>query len=395
MKRILPYLTAALIGLLSASPAPAQDKAPLGLRTICLDPGHGGKDPGCVSRDGKTYEKDIVLAIGLKVREKLRKAHPGMKVLMTREDDTFIELGERAAIANRGNAGLFLSIHVNAVDPKKNKHYASVTGFSIHTLGQSAKGYDLISSNMELCKRENSVIMLEEDYTAKYQGFNPSDPESYIIFNLMQNANLSQSLEFAEDLGARLTGGAVSKNRGISQDPFLVLWKTTMPAVLLEVGFITSAGDLAAITGEAGQEKIAEGIVQAISNFKRRYDKSLNVKVEEPAPTRDSEPEKKAAGETPSPGQPAPKQAEKDTSATAATGSYGTQVLAVGRKLSADDPFFQGWKPVIIPVGSLYKYLLGASSDLKEARENCKKIQKSFPQSFLVEITKDGTKPIR
>ena len=400
MKRFLRHSLTAFLALLPfAAGLRAQDKS-IGLNTICLDPGHGGYDPGCISIDGKkTMEKDIPLAIGLKVRKLLQEAYPEVKVLMTRDDDTFVELGERAAVAKRGKAGLFLSIHVNSVDPKLNKQYASVTGFSIHTLGQSKKGYDLISNNMALCKRENSVILLEDDYTTKYQGFDPSDPESYIIFSLMQNANLSQSLEFAEDLGAHLTGGAEKKTRGISPDPVLVLWMTPMPAVLLDCGFITNAGDLEAMRTEAGQDKIAKGIFEAISAFKRRYDSSVGTAPASPGPTAPEAPK----AETPTPDKPKAETPKTDTrdsekpkdEAPALTSGYGTQVLASGKLLSEKDSFFKGRKVTVVKSGTLYKYIVGASDKLSAAREEKKKLEKDFPGAFLVQFSEEGTKLVR
>lgn len=390
MKRILKYTLAAFFALAAMSWASAAQDRPIGLTTICIDPGHGGHDPGCISRDGKkTMEKDIALAIGLKVRDLVNDSMPEMKVIMTRDDDTFVELGERAAIAKRGKAGLFLSIHVNSVDPKNNKNYASVNGFSIHTLGQSRTGADLFSANMNLCKRENSVILLEKDYSTKYQGFNPNDPESYIIFNLMQNANLSQSLEFAEDLGAQLSGGAVKKNRGISQDPLLVLWKTTMPAVLIECGFITSAQDLEAMRSEAGQDRIAKGIFRAISTFKKRYDGSVGTTsgaVE--TPQKDEKAEKSEKTEKAAPSVKAP--ADDDLKS-----GYGTQIMAIGRKLAPGDASFKGNPVRIVKSGNIYKYIAGFSTDLSKAREAKKKLEKDFPGCFLVEYDENGTKRVK
>ncbi len=164
MQNPILVLTASLLLTLATVQASAQSKSPAsspGLNTICIDPGHGGKDPGCVSRDGKKImEKNNVLSVGLKLRKLLEKGYPDMKVVMTRDKDVFVELNERANIANKANAELFISIHVNAIDPKNNRNWQSVGGYSIHTLGQSRTGRDLYSSNMELCKRENSVILI-------------------------------------------------------------------------------------------------------------------------------------------------------------------------------------------------------------------------------------------
>lgn len=383
-------LLAAFVCLAESAASGQGGNGKLGLTTICIDPGHGGNDPGCVSRDGKkTAEKNIVLSVGLKVRTLLNERYPEMKVVMTRSEDKFIPLGQRAAIANKANAGLFISIHVNALDPKKNKNYRNVSGFSIHTLGQSRTGADLYSSNMELCKRENSVILMEDDYSTTYQGFDPNDPESYIIFNLMQNANLVQSLMFAEDLGRNLANGPVKKNRGISQDPFLVLWKTTMPAVLIECGFMTNASDLAKMTTDEGREEIAERIVDAIVAFKTRYDASLNLPVTEPAGPKNS------SGTSPAAADSSPDARESSAVSDGNTIIYGTQVLASGKKLRADDPFFKGYSATYVWTGKIYKYIIGTSASLEEARAAGKKIRASFPDSFLVKVENGAADRVR
>ena len=186
LRRIIRVLAALLLAI--PVPAWAQGKAQDGLtlKTVIIDPGHGGKDPGCVSRDKKTFEKSIVLDIGQRLAEKIRAAYPEVTVKMTRDDDTFVELENRAVIANKASGDLFISIHVNSVEKGK-----AANGYSIHCLGQSSrKGNDLFSKNLDLVKRENSVIMLEDNYQSTYQGFDPSDPQSSIIFSLVQNAHL-------------------------------------------------------------------------------------------------------------------------------------------------------------------------------------------------------------
>ena len=220
--------------LFSASivPAPAAGQDKLSLSTVVIDPGHGGHDSGCISPDKKTYEKNLTLAISKLFAEKIRKNYPDVKVILTRSDDRYVTLSGRADIANNAGADLFVSIHINA-QAKGN----SASGYSIHCLGQSSKqGNDLFG--------KNSVILLEDDYQTKYQGFDPSDPQSYIFFSLMQNAHLEHSLIFAEDVADAMKGGPITRSRGVSQDPFWVLWRTAMPAVLVEVGFITNPDDL-------------------------------------------------------------------------------------------------------------------------------------------------------
>jgi N-acetylmuramoyl-L-alanine amidase len=386
-----------MAAMLLCMPANAQNKAnSLGLNTICIDPGHGGRDPGCVAPDG-TKEKDIVLSVGLKLKKYLNEGYPDMKVVMTRSDDRFIELSERAAIANRNNSDLFVSIHVNAVDTKKNRNYANITGFSIHTLGQSRTGADLYSNNMELCKRENSVILLENDYDTAYQGFNPNDPESYIIFNLMQNSNLVQSLSFADKVATTLTNGPVKKNRGVSQDPFLVLWRTTMPAALIELGFITCPADLAKIKTDAGQEEIAKNIYNAIVSYKKEYDHSMNVTPVEPiVKTNKAETakEEKTSREVKATQEVKPVQEVKEKSSDAAV-RYGVQVLASSRLMNMDDSFFQGYDPVYVKNGNLYKYFVGTSESLDAVKESYSQIIKKFSSGFIVRIEGDKVERVR
>ena len=160
---LLPFAACLLLAM--SVPARAQENGKVVLRTVVIDPGHGGKDPGCVSRDRKTYEKDIVLDVATRLKKKINAAFPEVNVILTRDDDTFIALDDRAGTANRNNADLFISIHVNSVE-----RGTAANGYSIHTLGQSQKkGNDLFSKNLDLCQRENSVIKLEDDYQVKYQ----------------------------------------------------------------------------------------------------------------------------------------------------------------------------------------------------------------------------------
>lgn len=367
------------------------DEKNLGLRTVCIDAGHGGKDPGCISKDGsKTKEKNITLSIAGYLAKSIRGAYPEIKVVMTRSDDRFIELGERAGIANRNGADLFISIHVNSVDSRGNRGWASVKGFSIHTLGQSRTGKDLFSFNMEVCKRENSVILLEDDYTTKYQGFNPSEPESYIFFNLMQNANLGHSLDFAEEIDKQMKKGPIKNSRGLSQDPFYVLWKTTMPAVLIEVGFITNTSDLAVMKTEEGRKAIANRIFQAFTLFKKKYDASLNVNSNEILPSDEKVMDVQRKDNLP---------AQSNNSTIVVSNvegiKYGTQIFATGKKLPANDKVFKGYTPIIIKGTKIYKYIIGVSDNIDEAKRQNKTIKKIFPESFLVVIENGETSMLK
>lgn len=355
------------------SPSFGQDSAShIKLTTVVIDPGHGGKDAGCVSPSGKTMEKTVVLDIGTLLAEKIKATCPDVKVVMTRTDDSFVELQGRADIANKAKANLFISIHVNSVDGKR----TGPNGYSIHTLGQyTSKKRDLYAGNMEVVRRENSVIMLEDDYTTKYEGFDPSDPESYIFMNLMQNSFLEQSLKFARFVDEEMKGGAIKASRGISQDPFYVLWRTAMPAVLVECGFMSNPTDRGALITDKGKERIASDLLAAFVRYKKEYDG------EGSTPSRKKEPAPEIKPDTTDGTTPEEVAAE-------ATGEvyYGTQILASSKKMSLTDPFFKNNKVEMLSTGKIYKYLTGCSSDLSEAKKTFSTIRVSYPDAFLVKV---------
>ena len=389
MKRTIRPVLAVLAVLLAASIVPEQASAQdrLKLSTIVIDPGHGGHDPGCISADKKTREKNVALDIAQRLSRKIGESLPGVKTVLTRSDDTFVTLSGRADIANDLGADLFISIHVNA-----QAKGTSANGYSIHCLGQSSReGNDLFSKNLDLIKRENSVILLEDDYKTRYQGFDPSDPQSYILFSLVQNAHLEHSLVFAEDVANAMKGGPIPHNRGVSQDPFWVLWRTTMPAVLVEVGFMTNANDLKALRSPEDRDKIAENLLKAIKTFKKRYDNSMSTST---APESAAKPE--AAPETKPAAQPDPKPETAKVSEPSGVVYgvqpsgvvYGVQVLATSRKMKPTDAFFKGYTPVEVRSGKLYKYILVTGDDLAAVRKKKKELDKKFPGCFLV--SKDG-----
>lgn len=352
----------------------------LGLNTVVIDPGHGGNDPGCISKDRKTKEKDLTLDISKRLAGKIRAEYPEIKVLQTRNTDVFIPLVQRAQIANSAHANLFISIHINATTG------TAANGYSVHVLGQSSKkGRDLYSNNFNECARENSVILLEDDYSTNYQGFDPNDPESSILFSLMQNAYLEQSLMFADDVNRALKPGPFRTSRGVHQDPFLVLWKTAMPSVLIECGFISNLNDLSTLRSAAKLDEIAEGIFKAFKQFKTDYDRSLNVTIPQSAQTtssaKPSEPEASKASE---------RLAVEEAPAAAGKIWFGTQILALSRKLADDDPAFLGQKVTVVRDGNIYRYIVGCSADRKEALAESRVLKKSFPDSFLVRVDQEG-----
>lgn len=345
--------------------------SPIKLTTVVIDPGHGGKDAGCISPSGKTMEKTVVLDIAKRLSGKISTAYPDVKVIMTRKDDKFVELQGRADIANRNKANLFISIHINSVDGKR----SGPNGYSVHILGQyTSRNKDLYAGNMDVVRRENAVITMEDNYTTKYEGFNPNDPESYIFMNLMQNAFLEQSFKFAQFVDREMKGGAIKNSRGISQDPFYVLWRTAMPAVLVECGFMSNPADREVLITEKGRDKIASDLFDAFKAYKKEYDGSVTTTVREQTPEADTiKVEQSAKVETSAP------VVESDI-------FYGTQVLVSSKEMKQGDPFFKGNEFKSSRNGKLFKYYVGCSNNLEEAKANYELLKKSFPDSFLVKV---------
>lgn len=244
------------------------------LHTVVIDAGHGGKDPGAVSRDQKTYEKTLVLSIAKKLGGKIEAEYKGdVKVLYTRTEDVFVPLQDRADFANSNNADLFISVHINA-SPKGR----TGSGHSVHILGASSNpNRDVLSGNLDVCKRENSVILLEDDFSTTYQGFDPSDETSYIFMTLMQGAFYEQSIYLASLVEKKLGNDPIKESKGVFQNAFYVLWKTAMPSVLLELGYISDDNDLALLRTEEGRDKIAEKVFEAFKEYKTNYDESMRI----------------------------------------------------------------------------------------------------------------------
>lgn len=337
-----------------------------------LDAGHGGTDPGAVSPDKRTYEKTLTLDITGRLARKISEAYPDVKVIQSRPADKFVALADRAQCANKAGADLFISIHINSSKSQ------SPHGYSVHVLGQSSnKDRDLFAYNMDVCRQENSVIMLENDYNTTYQGFDPADPESFIFMQLMQNSHLEQSLELAQIISEQLNAGPIKSNKGIWQNPFLVLWKTAMPSVLVEIGFLSNPSDIEVLRQESNRDLIADRLFDAFSIYKGRYDASVNIEREEQPHTA-----------TPAQTQaPAPAPSPAPATVPAAKVLYGTQIMAVKKLLSPSDKSFLGFAPRIVEVNGLYKYIIGCSASESEARQNFKSIRSKYPDAFMVVVS--------
>lgn len=229
------------------------------LRRIVIDAGHGGKDPGTIGKVSR--EKDVALSLSLKVGQYIKEYLPEVEVIYTRQTDKFIELKERANIANRNRADLFISIHCNATTSK------NVYGTETFVMGN--KNFD---ANFEIVKRENAVILLEDDYQENYEGFDPQSPESYMMFNLMQKAYFSNSLSLAQKIENDFTTRVNRHSRGVKQAPFYVLWTTSMPSVLIEAGFLSNVNEERYLNSKNGQTYVASGIFRAIKAYKEEIE---------------------------------------------------------------------------------------------------------------------------
>jgi N-acetylmuramoyl-L-alanine amidase len=247
----IPVLLVAFLVLSSYTPL---EISKYNLRTVVIDAGHGGKDPGCHGKSAQ--EADIALSVALELGRVITENMPGVKVVYTRKKDEFIELHDRAAIANKNKADLFISLHCNSGP-------AEISGTETYTMGlHTAEG------NLEVAKRENAVILKEENYKNKYDGFDPHSPQGHILFSLYQNAYIENSLAFASKIEDQFQGRLGRPSRGVKQAGLLVLWKTSMPSVLVEIGFLTNAKEEKYLNNKTNQVYIASGIYRALKEYK-------------------------------------------------------------------------------------------------------------------------------
>lgn len=353
----------------------AQQNKDLGLKTVVIDPGHGGKDPGAPGKTSATSEKHIVLKISKLFGQKIQAAYPDVKVVYTRNSDVFLELKERVNVAKRNNADFFISMHCNS--NKSSQPY----GASVHILGPKSKNSknqkDYFAASMSVAQRENSVMLLEDDYQTTYQDFDPDSPESIISHSLMWNANYSNSLLFAAEVDNVMNKSPfrVSNYTGIHQDIFYLLWATNMPAALLELGFISNPSDYAYLSTADGQEKIAQRLFEAFKEYKTQYDASMTVD-ETPTPTPTVTPD-------PTPALVQDVNVEEKW--------YGIQIMGLGRKLEAGDPALKGLKVESVKASdsNVYKYITARSQTREAASLKLADVRKKFPEAFIVEVEGD------
>ena len=393
--------------------------------TLVIDPGHGGHDAGAIGAISK--EKDINLNIALAFGRYVERNLPDVNVIYTRKTDVFIPLHQRADIANKAKADLFISVHTNSVASGR-----YVKGFQVYTLGMHRA-----KANLDVAMRENSVISMEKGYQQTYQGFDPNSSESYIMFEFMQNANMERSVELARMIQNSVCSSAGRIDKGVHQAGFLVLRESYMPSCLIELGFITAADEEEYLNSPAGIDAMAKGIYNAFVQYKNAYDTRIVVpyrpvenkrividRVVPTAPTtkprpvapiersRSAAPVQRSRStvpvEQPRSSTPAPparpmnkvQEAKKrisdairellpcnDSEAETAKSVpvFKVQVLASNRQLRSGSELFRGHTDIeCVQEGNFYKYFIGSSTNYNDISRLRGKLLKDFPQSFII-----------
>ena len=347
--------------------------------TLVIDPGHGGKDPGAIGKRGK--EKNINLSVALKLGNLIKENCKDVNIVYTRQKDTFVALDRRAQIANNAKADLFISIHTNSVAKGR-----TVRGTETYTLGLHRT-----DDNLEVAKKENSVILIENDYEQRYAGFNPNSSESYIIFEFLQDKNMEKSVQLATDIQKQFKTTAKRIDKGVHQAGFLVLRETTMPGVLVELGYISTPDEERYLLTEAGTNALAKSIYQAFLSYKRKYDIGDN--------TRPAQAEVLEKAQNPAPVQK-PKVQSKSPNANKAKGEttksnkpiFKIQILTSDKKLPAGSKLFKGLTPVShYQEKGIYKYTYGESHDYNKVLKTKRQISTKFKDAFIIAF-KNGEK---
>ncbi len=416
-KNRLYFIGAALVfgvfGWLILSSFRTAPTNPFGLTRVVIDAGHGGHDSGCLGKNSK--EKDIALGIALKLGKYIEENFPDVKVIYTRKTDQFVELFERASIANNAKADLFICIHCNSACflDRKRKEVCNTETSGVETW---VMGLHKSEANLEVAKRENEVVLLEKDYVKKYDGFDPNSPEANIIFSLYQNAFIDQSLRMASYIQREVQAKG-RPVRGVKQAGFLVLFKTSMPSVLIETGFLSNPDEEKFLASDNGQDKMAASIYRAFRSYKLAIDnpkgsidfgvsksdeevvkekesgssdgKSTNAeegtrqKEEVKSDVKTKTTEKGAKAES--------TQLVKSADAAKQVLIWGVQFYSSPKRLRADHPRFMDVKNVRVDFeNQLYKYSSGQLKDFDSAVELQSKLRKlGFKDAFVVAFYKD------
>jgi N-acetylmuramoyl-L-alanine amidase len=342
---------------------------------VVIDAGHGGKDPGAVSANGKLHEKDVTLAVALMLGESITQNHPEVQVLYTRKTDQFVGLNDRARMANKADADLFISIHVNAAENR------SAKGAETYTLGiEEAR----TERNLEIAKRENGVILLEDNHEKTYANFNPNSPESYIIFEYMQSEFVKESIHIAQYVQTNFANDANRQDRGVRQAGFLVLNATSMPSILVELGYISNAEEAKYLASAAAQKRLSNCISKAFDAYYTDLKKVSNgtqypnVALAEEVGTLGASSNEATATST--------------ASSVVKNGApvFKVQFLSSSKKLGKGDPAFKGLGPISYYYDKgLYKYTFGESTNYDEILRVKKKVNEKFKDAFIVAFMED------
>jgi N-acetylmuramoyl-L-alanine amidase len=329
---------------------------------IVIDPGHGGIDPGALGSFSK--EKNINLAIALKTAEYIRENIKNVNVVLTRNDDYTVDLIERPRIANKNNADLFISIHTNWAKSK------SVMGAETWIMGLASN-----EENLEVAMKENEVILLEDDYSTKYQGFDPKSPESYIIFTLTQSVYQKQSTDLASKIQTQLMEKIDRKDRGVKQAGFWVLFNTTMPSVLVETGFITNQAEERYLNSKQGQDNFASAIFRACKDYIDDIDNKSSISVGEPGATNKN---------------------NSGTLLPAGKTVFMVQVATAITRTEIKPGNFKGLTDIIeINAQDRFKYATGIFDEYSQAVKYRKKIETIYPDAFVIAVKDNKILPLQ
>lgn len=343
-----------------------QAQTGLGLKTIVIDPGHGGKDPGAIGKKLKTMEKTVVLKVSLLLGEMIKKDFPEIKVIYTRDTDEFIGLASRAKIANKAGADFFLSIHANSVEAP------SASGFESWVLGLHRT-----KAALEVAKKENSAILMEDDHNQTYEEFNPEDPDAYIALSMRQNAFLDQSLVFADLLQKDCTKKLGIKNRGVKQAGFMVLYRATMPAVLVELGFLSHPTEEKMLTSKEGQLKLAKHLYDGFKKYKSHYD-AVDESIVKGVAENDLKEEN---------------QIEQPKKEDQLGVLFKVQISTSSSKIETTPSNFKGLNGVDVYLsGKFYKYTYGSCKGFKEAKVILKELNELGYSTAFITAFENGNR---
>ena len=343
--------------------------------TVVIDPGHGGVDPGAIGRKAK--EKDVNMNVSVALAEMIEDEYPEVKVIFTRKTDVKIPLIRRAQIANEAKADLFISIHSNASKSR------AANGCETFTLGSGSS-----AEAKAAAMYENNVILLEDNFEQTYKGFDPRSSESYIIFELIRNHDTEKSIALAEAVQKGMVGRSKLHNRGVSSAGFLVLHKTVMPSILVELGFISNATEEKFIASKNGQKALAQGIFDGFSTYYKTYGNPSGCKSKRDKVAATAE----SIDEAPVTTQAAPAATtEKSSTTKSGTPVFKVQILTSSTRLKSNDSRLKGVKADYFKEKGIYKYTAGESTDYNEISKLRKSLSNKFKEAFVIAFI-DGKK---